>query len=275
MLGHQLWRHFGAGHEVWPVLRRAPASYPGLPETGREHCQVCPDVTDLGALESLFERARPEVVFNCVGVVKQKAECADPVPTIAINALLPHRIAALCASSGGRLVHVSTDCVFSGERGGYTEADAPDAGDLYGRSKLLGEVGGAHAVTLRTSIIGRELTGRHGLVDWFLGSEGQAVRGFRKAIFSGVTTIEFGRIAERVLTEGRDMTGIWHVSAEPIDKFTLLTLLKDAYSWSGEIGEDVSVVCDRSLDSTRFRNRMGYRPPDWKTMVAELAAAPR
>ena len=242
-----------------------------LPESLRPRIVIGVDVDNADSLARLFATARPDVVINCVGLVKQLAEADDPLAAIPINALLPHRLARLCDVAGARLVHVSTDCVFSGRTGGYTEADAPDATDLYGRSKLMGEVDYPHAITLRTSIIGHELGSAHGLVGWFLAQEG-AIKGFTRAIFSGLPTVELARVIRDHVLPHPELHGLYHVSAAPIAKFDLLNLVARAYDRSTQIAPDDRLVIDRSLDSSRFRAATGYAPPDWTELIRRMRA---
>jgi dTDP-4-dehydrorhamnose reductase len=207
-----------------------------------------------------------------VGLVKQLAEAEDPLAALPINALLPHRLSRLCSLVGARLVHISTDCVFSGAKGCYREGDMPDAQDLYGRSKLLGEVtGDAHAITLRTSIIGHEIGRAHGLVGWFLEQSG-TVNGYRRAIFSGIPTVELACIIRDRVLPNRQLQGLYHVSAAPIDKLSLLQTVASQYRHAVEIIPDDRVNIDRSLDSSRFRNATGYTPPDWPELVRRMHA---
>ena len=221
----------------------------------------------LGALEAV----RPEVVVNCVGVIKQLPAGKDPLVSIAVNSLFPHLLARACREAGARMVHVSTDCVFSGEKGNYREEDRADASDLYGRTKLLGEVDSPGCVTLRTSIIGHELEGRHGLLEWFLAQEGK-VKGFARAVFSGFPTVEMARIvAERVIpNEG--LAGLYHVASAPIAKYDLLQLVAERYGKTIGIERDEEFACDRSLDASRFREATGYEPPAWSGLVARMHA---
>jgi dTDP-4-dehydrorhamnose reductase len=228
------------------------------------------DVENSDSLAALFARVRPNLVINCIGLVKQLAEADDPLAAIPINSLLPHRLARLCDVAGARLVHVSTDCVFSGTKGMYREEDYPDANDLYGRSKYLGEVDYPHAVTLRTSIIGHELGGAHGLIGWFLSQQG-GVKGFTKAVFSGLPTVELARVIRDHVLPHPELRGTYHVSAAPIDKFELLTLVAKAYGRAIEITPDARLVIDRSLDSTRFRQATGYQPPPWPELIRRMA----
>ena len=274
MLGHQLWRRLHPHHEVWVTLRQPLAKYSrfGLFESERTLTGI--DVAREDALTEAFRASRPEAVINCVGLIKQLREASDPLLSVTINALLPHRINRLCAAGGARLIHISTDCVFSGRKGSYTEQDNSDADDLYGRSKFLGEVSGPHGLTLRTSIVGRELETKSGLIDWFLNQQGQTIKGYRRAVYSGFTTQELARIIELILTRHPDLHGLWQVSAAAINKFELLKIAKEAFKWSGEILPDDTLVCDRSLDSSRFRAATGYGPPSWLSMLDELARAP-
>ena len=270
MLGHQLLRHFAPRHETRVTLRQAVSAYAsfGLFTPANSYGGV--ELTSSDALAQVLADFRPDAVINAVGIVKQRPTAEEAIPSIEINALFPHRLALACATAGARLVHMSTDCVFSGRKGGYVETDPSDAEDLYGRTKFLGEVHAPNAVTLRTSIVGPELSRKAGLLEWFLAQRG-TVRGFRKAIFSGFTTIEMARIIEHLLTRSPAPSGLYHVSSEPISKYDLLDLVRTT------LGLDVEIVpwddfrCDRSLDSTRFRTEFGYRPPAWPAMVEELA----
>jgi dTDP-4-dehydrorhamnose reductase len=227
------------------------------------------DVENVDILTQLLARVRPQVVVNCIGLIKQRNGSEDPLLALPVNAILPHRLARLCELVGARLVHVSTDCVFAGGKGSYTESDIPDAGDVYGRSKLLGEVDHPHAVTLRTSIIGHELNSARGLISWFLGMRG-AVRGYTRAIFSGLPTVEFASIIRDLVIPRPDLCGLYHVAAEPISKFNLLQLVNKEYGMGLEIEPDDEVVIDRSLDASRFRKFTGYTPPTWPELVARM-----
>lgn len=227
------------------------------------------DVENLETLVAAFARHRPDVVINCVGVVKQLAAASEVLASVPINTLLPHRLAQLCAVGGARLVHISTDCVFSGKVGGYRESDVPDAHDLYGTSKLWGEVHAPDTITLRTSIIGPELNSTRSLLGWFLAQSGQ-VKGYRRAIFSGLPTVELSRVVRDLVLPRRDLSGLYHVSTHPIDKDSLLRLFAAEYGSDVEIVPDDALVIDRSLDSTRFREATGYTPPDWPTLVANM-----
>jgi len=272
MLGHQLWRHFGAKHETWVTLRRSAAQFEnyGLFKDGKVFSGV--DVTDFPSVEKIIRTYRPDAVLNCVGIIKQLAAAKNPIQSLTINSLLPHRLAEVCGATGARLVLFSTDCVFSGKRGAYTESDFSDAEDLYGRTKFLGEVTGLpHAITLRSSIIGRELGTTHSLVDWFLAQREGRIRGYRRAIYSGFTTLEMARIVERALTVNHSLSGLWQVASAPINKYDLLVLMREKFNVSVEITPYDEFVCDRSLNGSRFSSASGYQAPSWPDMIAEMA----
>jgi dTDP-4-dehydrorhamnose reductase len=275
MLGHKLAQTLAPRFETWATVRSESVG-PAVDEVlDRSHTLTGVDVDRPDAAVAAVMRVKPDVVVNAIGIVKQLRTAKAAIPTIRINALLPHELAELCVTAGARLVQISTDCVFSGSRGGYRETDPPDPPDLYGRTKLLGEVGDApNALTIRTSIVGRELSGAVGLFEWFLSQGPGPVRGFSRAVFSGVTTQVLAALIADLIATAPDLTGLWHVSAAPIDKCTLLGRLRDALGLDVKIVPDDSLVIDRSLDSSLFRAQTGWVPPTWETMLAELAGDP-
>ena len=270
MLGHKLWQNFSRRFDAFVTFRQPGSAYAwtGLFDPSRSVGGV--SATDFDGVTRAFAVARPDAVVNCIGIVKQDAAAKDPLTSIAVNALFPHRLAALARAAGARLIHLSTDCVFSGRAGNYSESDAPDAADLYGRTKLLGEVEGPGALTLRTSMIGRELSGAHGLVEWFLSQRGGRVRGFRRAVFSGFTTQALADVLADIVEHRPELQGVWNVAAEPINKLDLLTLVRDSYGLDIEIEPDENFVCDRSLDAARFREAAHFAPPTWPEMVERM-----
>lgn len=270
MLGHQLLRTLGPAHEVKVTLRHALAEYSGCGLFGVANAYGGIDARAPEALREVFAQFRPEAVVNAVGLVTQRAGEQDIVSHIEINALFPHRLWSLCREHGARLVHVSTDAVFSGARGGYREDDPPDPVDTYGRCKLLGEVTGAGALTLRTAIIGLGLTRRTGLIDWFL-QQRDEVKGYRNAVFSGVTAKELARVIGGIVAGFAGASGMYHLSAAAISKFDLLIALRDRLGLSLQIVPEDAPRIDRSLDSTRFRAEFSYSPPPWGQMLDELA----
>ena len=271
MLGHQLWRGLHAQHDTWVTLRRPVADFAVHNLFDEAKAIQLDDITDDTALERALGQAKPEAVINCVGLIKQRDEASDEALTLRVNAEFPHRLAKRCGEAGARLIHFSTDCIFAGTKGNYTESDPSDAADLYGQSKHQGEVADAHSVTLRTSVIGHELGTNLALLDWFLSQRGQAISGFTKAIYSGFTTLEMARIVDRILTQHPALSGVWHVASESISKFALLQLCREKLGWEGVIEPNDEFVCDRSLNADRFNQATGYTPPSWEAMISELA----
>jgi dTDP-4-dehydrorhamnose reductase len=274
MLGHKLVQTFQSEFDTWTTLRgpaEAYASY-GIFDPAKVVSAI--DVLNGDSLVEAFARVRPQAVVNCVGIIKQLPTAHDPVLSLTINSLLPHRLQRLCVAAGARLIHFSTDCVFSGRKGMYTEDDPSDACDLYGRTKFLGETTGPGALTIRSSIIGRELSSASGLVEWFLSQRGRRVEGYTRAIYTGFTTRAMAGIVREVLVNHPNLHGTMQVSSEPIDKYALLRLLRDAYGVDVEIAPSDRVQIDRSLDSTRFRTQTGFAPPSWPSMITDLAADP-
>lgn len=268
MLGSAVFRHLSHDqrYQVWGTLRNAEGRR-NFPEQFHDQLKNGIDVLDPDALINLLELIRPDVVINCVGLIKQLAVAKDPLSALPINAMLPHRLAKLCGLLGARLIHVSTDCVFSGRTGMYTEADPSDAEDLYGKSKFIGELHEVpHAITLRTSIIGHELGTSFSLIDWFLSHSGP-VKGYAKAIFSGLPTAELARVMTDYVIPNPALHGLYHVSVEPIDKLALLRLVAEVYDHKIQIIPNEEVCIDRSLDSSRFRQAAGYLPPAWPELV--------
>ena len=270
MLGHAMLHVLDESRhlEVHGTLRSAAAKGFFPPRlVGRLRSGV--DAEHQDVLTRLFSELRPDVVVNCVGLVKQLEEANDPLRAIPVNAVLPHRLARLCALVGARLVHISTDCVFSGEKGDYREADRVDATDLYGLSKYLGEVDYPHAITLRTSIIGPELNGAHGLIGWFL-EQRETCQGFTRAVFSGLPTVVLAQIVRDVIIPHPALRGVYHVAARPISKFDLLRLVADVYGKSIRIAPVDSPVIDRSLNAGRLQAATGYVAPQWPELIATM-----
>lgn len=271
MLGHKLMQLLSAKYDVTGTVRKSETSYEryGLFKNVRVIGGV--EVDDFDTVKKVFYRVQPQFAINCVGVIKQLETAPDPLITVRINSLFPHRLAGLCRSTGVRLIHISTDCVFSGNQGMYSELDVSDATDLYGRSKFLGEVSGPNCLTLRTSIIGRELESHNGLIEWFLRPDKKEICGFRRAIYTGLTTIALARVLDSVMEASEELRGVYHVSSDPINKYDLLLLAREAFSVPTNIVPSDSPAIDRSLDSRRFRKILNYNPPSWQSMIQELA----
>lgn len=274
MLGHKLAQYLADRFVLYTTIRGCFADVKRFGIFDERHTIGNIDVMSPDDLDRAIQQTEPDAVVNCVGIVKQVLKAEDVIGTVTINSILPHRLADLSSRHGFRLVLISTDCVFRGDRGNYTEADVPDAVDLYGRSKILGEVDAPNILTIRTSLIGRELASEHGLIEWFLGKRGGTVEGFTNAIFSGFPTVVFADIIGELLTSCPDLHGIYHVSSDRIDKYSLLCLANKALDAGITVDPDRGLVVDRSLDSTRFRQATGFVPPSWSEMMKRMAADP-
>ena len=270
MLGHKLWQIYRDQFDTWATVRSSHGEYLKYNLFDPKRLLSAVDVSDFPTVVGVFEKLKPNVVINCVGINKQLPTAKDPIVSIMINALFPHRLTQLCESISARLIHISTDCVFSGRKGMYDEEDVPDADDIYGRSKLLGEVTSSNCLTLRTSLIGRELRTTHGLVEWFLSNRGGSVRGYTNAIFTGFPTLTIAHIIGDVIKNHPNLSGVYHVSTDPISKYQLLCLFRDTFQVAVEIEPYPSVNIDRSLDSSRFRGLTGFTPSSWPEMVGVM-----
>ena len=256
-------------YQVWGTLR-GTGGLKYFPKPTHEYLLGNIDVLEQDSLVAVLSKVRPNVVVNCVGLIKQLSDANDPLFALPLNTMLPHRLAKLCSLANARLIHISTDCVFNGRKGMYLEEDVSDAEDLYGKSKHIGELHDLpHAVTLRTSIIGHELNSNASLVSWFLAQTGN-VKGYKRAIFSGLTTVELANVIKEFVIPNNKLQGLYHVSVEPIDKYTLLNLIAGVYGKEIEIEVDEQVQIDRSLDSTKFRRETGYKPPSWPQLIERM-----
>ena len=275
MLGHKMHEVLSDEHDVFSTTRRPLSDLPVDATTFLRGGTVIEnvDASQVGSIERLIVEVAPDAVVNCIGVIKQRDAAHDAIPSISINSLLPHQLARLCATRGTKFLHFSTDCVFSGARGGYTEESISDATDLYGRTKFLGEVSEGHALTIRSSIIGRELDHFDSLVEWFLRQRG-VIKGFTQAIYTGVTTRQMALIVNRLLLEQAQLTGLYQVASDRISKYELLMMMRGAFGIGDRIRIEPSdeLVCDRSLRGDRFLATTGIPVPSWTDMLQGLAS---
>jgi dTDP-4-dehydrorhamnose reductase len=271
MLGHKVWQVFCPIFDTWVTVRM-----------NRKNCRRFPffnptkiidniNGNDFESLRVAIEEVQPDVVVNCIGIVKKLKESESAIQAITINALLPHWLEDLSVKNGFRIIQISTDCVFSGKRGNYEENDLTDPYDLYGRTKLLGEIVGNNSLTIRTSVIGRELQRAIGLLEWFLSQKGTKIQGYKYAIFSGFTTKVLADILANIIAEYPNLSGLYHISSQPISKLELLSLIKDILHLDVEIEPYEGLFCDRSLNSSRFLTLTHYQPPSWEEMINELS----
>jgi len=270
MLGHKLYQVLRQRFTVSGTIRN---NYGSIAKYSFFHKpDIIPniDVRRIHELEKAIEKNKPEVIINCTGVIKSLSEAQGRLTNIWINALFPHQLYQICRRQGVRLIHISTDCVFSGKKGNYKEDDPSDAEDIYGKTKYLGELAEEGTLTIRTSLIGRELSSSNNLIEWFLSNEGGKVNGFANAIFSGFPTICFAGIIGEIISKEQKLNAIYHISSEPISKYKLLTLIRDRMKLSINIEEYSEFHCDRSLDSSLYRSKTGFKSTSWETMIDEF-----
>ncbi|MDQ3491215.1 MAG: SDR family oxidoreductase [Acidobacteriota bacterium] len=274
MLGHKLVQVLQESFDVWATIRGTINDVENFGIFKKNRIIEGIEVQEQTTVRRAIKISQPDFIINAVGIIKQLPTSNDVIKTLTLNSIFPHQLAELTDEFGFRLISISTDCVFDGKKGNYIEEDAPNAPDLYGMSKHLGEVLTDNCLTLRTSIIGRELGTAHSLVEWFLSNEGKKVDGFFNAIYSGFPTIVLADIIKDLIVKHPKLNGLYHVSSEPISKYGLLGLLKTHYKLNIEIERFEDFRIDRSLNSTKFRTATGFSPTDWDDMIGKMAADP-
>lgn len=274
MLGHKLLQKLSERFDVWATVRSEAEPLGNFNIFDNRRLFENVSVENTGEIDKIIGEIKPDAVINAVGIIKQLPTSKDIVQTLTVNSIFPHRLAEISNKHNSRLINFSTDCVFSGSKGNYTENDLPDAMDLYGKSKNFGEVIAENCLTLRTSIIGRELSTAHSLVEWFLSNRGKKIKGYVNAVFSGFPTVVIAEIIADLLINHKNLQGLYHLSASPINKFDLLNLLKKQYKFDVEIEPFEDFYMDRSLDSTAFRKATGFKPQSWEKMIQTMVADP-
>ena len=271
MLGHKLVQVLQNKFDLWATIRTKYTDYEKYGIYNRTQTIENVDIEELILVENAVNKLKPDVIVNAVGIVKQLPTSKNVIKTLIGNSIFPHQLSEISNRVGSRLITISTDCVFNGMKGNYCESDVSDAFDLYGKSKYLGEVIADNCLTVRTSIIGRELNTSHGLVEWFLSNQGKRIEGYTRAVFSGFPTVVLADIISNLIEKHSELQGLFHVSSEPISKFDLLELVKHAYHADVEIEAFEDYKINRSLDSTKFREATGFAPLGWTEMVERMA----
>jgi dTDP-4-dehydrorhamnose reductase len=273
MIGHTIFNELSKNenYDVYGTIRKFDNWVNKFPQKNLEKIRPNVDAENFDTIMRALASIQPDIVINCIGLIKQIPLAKDPLTIITLNAQLPHRISMVCRTANARLIHLSTDCVFEGTKGNYTEEDNPDAKDIYGRTKYLGEVFYPHCVTIRTSTIGPELKGGFGLLEWFLVQKDE-IKGFTKAIFSGFPTVELASIIDNFIIPNESLSGLYHIASKPISKYSLLKLIAEEYEKEIKIIPDDSFFCDRSLDSSNFNNIVKYKANDWKSLITRMHA---
>lgn len=274
MLGHKAVQVLKNKFDVFATIKKdfAAVERYGIFEKDKTFCGV--DAEEKETLKNIIADLKPQIIFNAVGIIKQSESSKNVIKTLTVNSIFPHKLAEYATEAGARVITVSTDCVFRGDKGNYKETDVSDATDLYGKSKNLGELYEKHCLTLRTSIIGREVSGAHSLVEWFLSNRGKRVKGFTNAVYSGFPTIVFAELLADIIREKPDLHGLYHVASRPINKYDLIKLINEKFDVGIEIEPFADFRIDRSLNSERFQNETGFAPAEWDSMIVRMADDP-
>lgn len=271
MIGHIFLKSWQSRHDVKVTLRRNLEDYQSYDLYSSDNSYTNVNVLNLDLLENLVKEFKPDCIVNCVGLTKQLINEKQPLKPLLINSIFPHQLLSLCAKNNIRLIHLSTDCVYSGKKGFYTEQDTSDAEDVYGRTKFLGEVSEDNSITIRKSTIGLELDSSHGLIEWLLNQK-ETIKGYTNAIYSGFPSYILSEIVENIILDHKDLKGIWHISSSPISKYDLLKKLVDRLdNFKIDIMPDDKINIDRSLDSSKFKKKTGFKAPSWDFMIDNLA----
>jgi len=272
MIGHKLWQDLSnSDHEVFGTLhggREPYARYALFDKRVTENFEA----EDFDGVTGLLNRLRPAVILNCIGITKRKTESKDVAKMFMINARFPHHLALWAGRNGARVIHFSTDCVFDGADGNYGERSVVTAPDLYGQTKYFGELDYDHCLTIRTSMIGRELASYTELLEWFLAQRGKRITGYKKAVYSGLTTLTMTGVIRRLILEYPQLCGKYQIAGPVITKYDLLTLARDAFALDVEIIPDETFQCDRTMQAHRFAQATGITIPSWPEMLEALAA---
>ncbi len=271
MLGHQIYCELqGYGFDVWAGVRRTREEILTIPLFDDARIWDNMSFSDEATFLKRLNDCSPDVILNCIGLTTRKIEPNNNAELIRANSLLPHFLNDWCGKNGRYLIHFSTDCVFSGKTGNYTENSIKDAKDLYGQSKAAGEVSGDYALTLRTSIIGLELFGKTELLEWFLSQKGNNIKGYSKVIYSGVTTNFLAYVVGCILQFPERLTGVLQIASEPISKFELLSLANEVFENDCSIEPDASVISDKSLNGQEFFKKTNIKTPSWPEMLSVI-----
>lgn len=272
MLGHMAVRVLGATFEVFGTTRGDRSTIPVLGKLlPGDNWITGVDVLNEEEIERVLKVVEPQVVINCVGLIKQKMDNSSYTDSIEINALLPHRLFLLCQKHDSKLIQISTDCVFTCEDGIKRQSDIPNAVDLYGRTKHLGEVDYGDALTIRTSIVGRQISGNESFFEWVLSQSGKIAYGYANALYTGLTTFALSSVISQILNNHASLSGLWQVSSEPISKYELMERLNQELSLEIDVMKNTDFKCDRRLDGSLFTEETGIFIPSWNEMISQFS----
>ena len=273
MLGHQVYlklkTEFGATN-VAITLRKTKQHYDkfGIFKEAVAFDEL--DVLNFPQVEVALNKFKPDYIINCIGLTLRKKELGDVEKCIQVNSMLPHRLAKWGELNNSRVIHFSTDCVFDGKKGNYTEKDIPTADDLYGQSKFLSEIIYPNSLTIRLSVVGRELEGKTEFIEWFLSHKGKSVNGFAGVNYSGLSTNVVAKELIRIIKNYPKISGTYQMASEPMNKFDILKIVNEIYQTKTEIKESADYKNDKTLNCDLYTQLTGFKKPSWKSMIAEM-----
>lgn len=272
LIGHKLLQELSRDFEVYATLHKSKSDYGDLPLFSNKNIIEKIDVLDFEVLKGTLFAINPDVILNCVGITKRKINLDNLIDVLNVNSVFPHKLANWAKENKKRVIHFSTDCVFDGKIGNYNEASLTTAEDLYGRTKALGEINYSHTLTIRSSFIGQELFDKTELLDWFLSQKGKTINGFKKVLYSGVSTRFMAAVVKDILFNFPNLSGLYQLAPEnPISKYELLSIAKDAFNIAVNINADEKHVHLPTLDGSKLRNAIHLKTPSWKEMMSDLA----
>ena len=272
LIGHKLLQKLSNDFDVYATLHRSKESYGLMPLFSGQNIIDEVDVSDFENVSAILHSVNPNVILNCIGITPRKDEINNLYKVIKINSLFPHQLANWAKVNNKRVIHFSTDCVFNGSTGNYTENSLTTAEDVYGRTKALGEINYSHTLTIRSSFIGQELFGKTELLDWFLNQEGKRINGFTNTLYSGVSTNFMTHVVKTIILNAPELSGLYQLAPDkPISKYELLCIAKRAFDVNIEIIPENEYVHTPTLNGSKLKDNIKINVPSWKEMMKDLA----
>lgn len=272
MIGHKIYQIISKNHQdTWVTLRNSLNSYSYSEIYNSTKVVDNIDLVNFKLLLNQLNLINPDVIINACGITIRRGIDALKSNSIILNSALPHFLNEWVVANNKRLIHFSTDCVFTGAKGDYLDNDNKDAYDLYGSTKSMGEViDSKYAITLRGSMIGSELENKTELFEWFLKQKNKTIKGFNKVIYSGITTTKMAEIVIKLIDQHPNLSGIYNISSKPILKFDLLKLWNDFFDINANIEIDNSYISNKNLISDNFYRKISVEQPNWVELSSQL-----
>ena len=266
MIGHKIAQSLSKEHTIIGSSRKNIKSE----DLGINDCELITHDFLKDDILEILDKINPEIIVNCAGITIRRGINDNYDNTILLNSNLPHIIDDWTERNQSKLIHFSSDCVFSGKKGNYLDESIPDATDLYGLSKSRGEVKSKNTLTIRCSIIGREIFNHTELFEWIYSMRGKQIKGYNNVLYSGVTSIWMGRVLKKILKYHTELSGIYNISSEPITKYSLLNLINEHFKLGIEISRDNKIKSNKVLISKKFTEITDINPPNWDDLMTEL-----